>query len=73
VFLTAIGCVASRMRLRVVFHHVCLQNKPHFELNKDNLTPEFQAKNPTGKLPLLETAHGTYTSRVLLPMWTCPL
>jgi len=33
--------------------------KPHFELNKDNLKPEFLAKNPTGKVPLLETPHGT--------------
>lgn len=28
------------------------------ELNKDNLKPEFLAKNPTGKVPMLETPHG---------------
>ena len=35
-----------------------VQNKPHFELNKDNLKPEFIAKNPTGKVPILETPQG---------------
>ena len=32
--------------------------RPAFELGKDNLTPEFVAKNPLGKLPLLETPQG---------------
>lgn len=32
--------------------------KPHFELGKDNLTPAFVAKNPTGKVPMLETPQG---------------
>ena len=32
--------------------------RPAFELGKDNLKPEFIAKNPLGKLPLLETAQG---------------
>ncbi|RYY35309.1 hypothetical protein EON62_02580 [archaeon] len=28
-------------------------------LNVDNVKPEFLAKNPTGKVPMLETPHGT--------------
>ena len=32
--------------------------RPAFEVGKDNLTPEFLAKNPAGKLPLLETSQG---------------
>jgi elongation factor 1-gamma len=31
---------------------------PPFELHKDNVTPEFLAKNPLGKVPVLETPHG---------------
>ena len=31
---------------------------PHFELGKDNKTPEFLAKNPVGKIPVLDTPSG---------------
>lgn len=34
------------------------QNNSSVELGKDNVKPEFLAKNPTGKLPFLETPHG---------------
>lgn len=33
-------------------------NNATVELGKDNVKPEFLAKNPTGKLPFLETAQG---------------
>lgn len=32
--------------------------RPEFVLGKHNVTPEFTAKNPLGKVPLLETAQG---------------
>lgn len=32
--------------------------QPAFEMGKDNKTPEFLAKNPTGKVPVLETPEG---------------
>ena len=35
-----------------------LQARPAFELGKDNLTAEFLAKSPQGKVPVLETPHG---------------
>lgn len=36
----------------------CPQNNATVALGKDNVKPEFLAKNPTGKLPFLETAQG---------------
>jgi glutathione S-transferase len=32
--------------------------RPEFVLGKDNVTPEFLAKSPMGKVPVLETAQG---------------
>jgi elongation factor 1-gamma len=34
-------------------------NVPEFKLHQDNATPEFLAKNPLGKVPVLDTPHGS--------------
>jgi hypothetical protein len=41
------------------------QARPEFKLGRDNVSAEFLAKNPQGKVPLLETPHGA-CARTLL-------
>jgi elongation factor 1-gamma len=48
---------ALKAQIAAAYNGVALET-PAFVLGKDNLTPEFLAKNPLGKVPLLETAQG---------------
>ncbi len=46
-----------------------MQQQPKFEIGKDNLTPEFKAKSPMGKVPVLTTSEGAFFSPRHLYTW----